>query len=159
MPRNSTLSLDPVAQNSRQVIVYDTNSQPIDALLKKAQQDGANLIVGPLLKPEVLKTIELKSSLPVLALNELDNLPTATSICFFALSPEDETRNAAQHLRQQQKTTPLIIVPDNKFGQRMAQTFADEWQRTGGGTVLKQSFGSIDSLKTDINRGVGIRMT
>ncbi|VTP82228.1 lipoprotein [Proteus vulgaris] len=54
-----TLRLDPVAQNARQVIVYDTNSQPLDILLKKVQQDGANLIVGPLLKPEVMKTIEL----------------------------------------------------------------------------------------------------
>lgn len=156
---NTTLNLDPVAQNSRQVIVYDTNSQPIDVLLKKVQQDGANLIVGPLLKPEVMKTIELQSGLPVLALNELDSIPVATTVCFFSLSPEDETRNAAQHLRQQQRSNPLIIVPDNKFGQRMAQTFADEWQRTGGGTVLQQTFGSLDSLKTSINRGVGIRMT
>ncbi|WP_311754034.1 penicillin-binding protein activator [Proteus columbae] len=156
---DTTLRLDPVAQNSRQVIVYDTNSQSIDSLLKKVQQDGANLIVGPLLKPEVMKTIELQSGLPVLALNELDNIPSATTVCFFSLSPEDETRNAAQHLRQQQKSNPLIIVPDNKFGQRMAQTFADEWQRTGGGTVLQQTFSSVDSLKASINRGVGIRMT
>ncbi|EBW1656292.1 penicillin-binding protein activator [Proteus vulgaris] len=154
-----TLRLDPVAQNARQVIVYDTNSQPLDILLKKVQQDGANLIVGPLLKPEVMKTIELQSGLPVLALNELDAIPSATTVCFFSLSPEDETRNAAQHLRQQQKSTPLIIVPDNKFGQRMAQTFADEWQRTGGGTVLQQTFSSVESLKASINRGVGIRMT
>ena len=156
---NMTVQLDPIAQNSRQVIVYDTNSQPIDILLKKAQQDGANLIVGPLLKPEVMKTIELQSGLPVLALNELDALPSATTVCFFSLSPEDETRNAAQHLRQQQKSNPLIIVPDNKFGQRMAQTFADEWQRSGGGTVLQQTFSSVESLKASINRGVGIRMT
>lgn len=156
---DTTLRLDPIAQNSRQVIVYDTNSQPIDVLMKKVQQDGANLIVGPLLKPEVMKTIELQSGLPVLALNELDNVPSATTVCFFSLSPEDETRNAAQHLRQQQKSNPLIIVPDNKFGQRMAQTFADEWQRTGGGTVLQQTFSSVDSLKASINHGVGIRMT
>ncbi|HCH51087.1 TPA: penicillin-binding protein activator [Escherichia coli] len=156
---NYTVQLDPIAQNSRQVIVYDTNSQPIDVLLKKVQQDGANLIVGPLLKPEVMKTIELQSGIPVLALNELDTVPTATTVCFFSLSPEDETRNAAQHLRQQQKSNPLIIVPSNKFGQRMAQTFADEWQRTGGGTVLQQSFGSLETLKSSINRGVGIRMT
>lgn len=156
---NMTVQLDPIAQNSRQVIVYDTNSQSIDVLLKKVQQDGANLIVGPLLKPEVMKTIELQSGLPVLALNELDNVPSATTVCFFSLSPEDETRNAAQHLRQQQKSNPLIIVPDNKFGQRMAQTFADEWQRTGGGTVLQQTFSSVESLKASINRGVGIRMT
>ena len=156
---NMSVQLDPIAQNSRQVIVYDTNSQPIDVLLKKAQQDGANLIVGPLLKPEVMKTIELQSGLPVLALNELDTIPSATTVCFFSLSPEDETRNAAQHLRQQQKSNPLIIVPDNKFGQRMAQTFADEWQRTGGGTVLQQTFSSVESLKASINRGVGIRMT
>lgn len=156
---NMTVQLDPIAQNSRQVIVYDTNSQSIDVLLKKVQQDGANLIVGPLLKPEVMKTIELQSGLPVLALNELDSVPSATTVCFFSLSPEDETRNAAQHLRQQQKSNPLIIVPDNKFGQRMAQTFADEWQRTGGGTVLQQTFSSVESLKASINRGVGIRMT
>ncbi|WP_368936169.1 penicillin-binding protein activator [Proteus penneri] len=156
---NMSVQLDPITQNSRQVIVYDTNSQPIDVLLKKAQQDGANLIVGPLLKPEVMKTIELQSGLPVLALNELDTIPSATTVCFFSLSPEDETRNAAQHLRQQQKANPLIIVPDNKFGQRMAQTFADEWQRTGGGTVLQQTFSSVESLKASINRGVGIRMT
>ncbi|MBI6215104.1 penicillin-binding protein activator [Proteus vulgaris] len=156
---DTTLRLDPIAQNSRQVIVYDTNSQPIDVLMKKVQQDGASLIVGPLLKPEVMKTIELQSGLPVLALNELDNVPSATTVCFFSLSPEDETRNAAQHLRQQQKSNPLIIVPDNKFGQRMAQTFADEWQHTGGGTVLQQTFSSVDSLKASINRGVGIRMT
>ena len=156
---NMSVQLDPIAQNSRQVIVYDTNSQPIDVLLKKAQQDGANLIVGPLLKPEVMKTIELQSGLPVLALNELDTIPSATTVCFFSLSPEDETRNAAQHLRQQQKANPLIIVPDNKFGQRMAQTFADEWQRTSGGTVLQQTFSSVESLKASINRGVGIRMT
>ena len=37
---NYTVQLDPIAQNSRQVIVYDTNSQPIDVLLKKVQQDG-----------------------------------------------------------------------------------------------------------------------
>lgn len=156
---NSSVQLDPIVQNNRQVIMYDTNSQPIDLLLKQVQQEGADLIVGPLLKPEVIKTIELKSGLPVLALNEVDNIPLATTVCFFSLSPEDETRNAAQHLRQQQKSNPLIIVPDNKFGQRMAQTFADEWQRSGGGTVLQQTFGSLDSLKSSINRGVGIRMT
>lgn len=156
---NSRVQLDPIVQNNRQVIMYDTNSQPIDLLLKQVQQEGADLIVGPLLKPEVIKTIELKSGLPVLALNEVDNIPLATTVCFFSLSPEDETRNAAQHLRQQQKSNPLIIVPDNKFGQRMAQTFADEWQRSGGETVLQQTFGSLDSLKSSINRGVGIRMT
>ena len=156
---NSRVQLDPIVQNNRQVIMYDTNSQPIDLLLKQVQQEGADLIVGPLLKPEVIKTIELKSGLPVLALNEVDNIPLATTVCFFSLSPEDETRNAAQHLRQQQKSNPLIIVPDNKFGQRMAQTFAGEWQRSGGGTVLQQTFGSLDSLKSSINRGVGIRMT
>lgn len=156
---NSRVQLDPIVQNNRQVIMYDTNSQPIDLLLKQVQQEGADLIVGPLLKLEVIKTIELKSGLPVLALNEVDNIPLATTVCFFSLSPEDETRNAAQHLRQQQKSNPLIIVPDNKFGQRMAQTFADEWQRSGGGTVLQQTFGSLDSLKSSINRGVGIRMT
>ena len=47
-----------------------------------------------------------------------------------------------QHLRQQQKSNPLIIVPDNKFGQRMAQTFADEWQRSG----VEPSYNKLSAL-------------
>ncbi|MDM3631950.1 penicillin-binding protein activator LpoA, partial [Proteus mirabilis] len=38
---NSHVQLEPIVQNNRQVIMYETNSQPIDLLLKQVQQEGA----------------------------------------------------------------------------------------------------------------------
>lgn len=44
---------NPVATSNAQVKIYDTTTQPVAALLAQAQQDGATLVVGPLLKAEV----------------------------------------------------------------------------------------------------------
>ncbi|MCZ5798175.1 penicillin-binding protein activator, partial [Escherichia coli] len=38
---------------SAELKIYDTTSQPISQLLAQAQQDGATLVVGPLLKENV----------------------------------------------------------------------------------------------------------
>jgi outer membrane PBP1 activator LpoA protein len=40
-------------QPSAELKIYDTTSQPISQLLAQAQQDGATLVVGPLLKENV----------------------------------------------------------------------------------------------------------
>lgn len=157
----ANLQIDPVPQNSQSVKVYDTTSQPIEQLLQQAQADGYNLVVGPLLKSNVQKIAQMGSPISVLALNELDadQLQPRPNLCYFSLSPEDEARNAAQHIAQQGKSAPLVLVPANAFGERIAKAFADEWQIKNGSTVLKQSFGSVASLKESINRGTGIRMT
>lgn len=157
----TNLQIDPVPQNSQSVKVYDTTSQPIEQLLQQAQADGYNLVVGPLLKSNVQKIAQIGSPISVLALNELDTdqLQPRPNLCYFSLSPEDEARNAAQHIAEQGKSAPLILVPDNAFGERVAKAFADEWQTKNGSTVLKQSFGSVASLKESINQGIGIRMT
>ena len=33
------------------------------------------------------------------------------NICYFALSPEDEARDAARHIRDQGKQAPLVLIP------------------------------------------------
>ncbi|MBS9435130.1 penicillin-binding protein activator [Photorhabdus hainanensis] len=145
--------------NTQQVKIYDTASQPLENLLMQAKQDGVNLVVGPLLKPDVVKLAQINTSLNMLVLNELDNAQPQPNICYFSLSPEDEAKNAAEHIWQQQKQNPLILVPRGTFGDRMANAFAQEWQKQGGHTVLQQTFGSSAELKQLINRGTGIRLT
>ncbi|MBS9437355.1 penicillin-binding protein activator LpoA [Photorhabdus noenieputensis] len=145
--------------NTQQVKIYDTASQPLENLLIQAKQDGMNLIVGPLLKPDVVKLAQINTSLNMLVLNELDNAQPQPNICYFSLSPEDEAKNAAEHIWQQQKQNPLILVPRGTFGDRIANAFAQEWQKQGGHTVLQQTFGSSAELKQLINRGTGIRLT
>ncbi|AXG49935.1 penicillin-binding protein activator [Photorhabdus laumondii] len=145
--------------NTQQVKIYDTTSQPLENLFIQAKQDGVNLIVGPLLKPDVVKLVQINAALNMLVLNELDNAQPHSNICYFSLSPEDEAKNAAEHIWQQQKQNPLILVPRGTFGDRIANAFAQEWQKQGGHTVLQQTFGSSAELKQLINRGTGIRLT
>lgn len=147
----------PVISSNAQVKVYDTNGQPLAALLTQAQQDGATLVVGPLLKDQVNELGNTQTPLNVLALNQPETEKNSANICYFALSPEDEAQDAARHMWAEQKRSPLLLVPRGAFGDRIAQAFANEWQKLGGQTVLKQGLGSAGELRSSI--GSGIRLT
>ncbi|PRD16187.1 penicillin-binding protein activator [Pantoea coffeiphila] len=142
-----------------QVQVYDTSTQPVDQLLTQAQNDGATLVVGPLLKNQVEQVVASPTALNVLALNEPETIQNRPNICYFALSPEDEARDAAHHMWDQGKRSPLLLVPRSSLGDRVIKAFATEWQQLGGGTVLQQQFGSTAELKQGINSGAGIRLS
>lgn len=156
-PQTSAPATAPVASSNAQVKIYDTNGQPLSALLTQAQQDGATLVVGPLLKDQVNELSSDQTPLNVLALNQPETEKNAPNICYFALSPEDEAQDAARHMWSQQKRMPLLLVPRGNFGDRIAQAFANEWQKLGGQTVLKQGLGSAGELRSSI--GSGIRLT
>jgi outer membrane PBP1 activator LpoA protein len=107
-------------------------------LLAQVQQDGATIVVGPLLKDNVEDVIKSNTSLNVLALNQPEKVESRANICYFALSPEDEARDAAHHIHDQGKQTPLLLVPRGALGDRVVTAFANEWLKLGGGTVLQQ---------------------
>ena len=142
-----------------QVKVYDTSSQPIQQVMQQAQQDGATIVVGPLLKSDVETVANSNSPLNVLALNEPEQIQNHPNICYFALSPEDEARDAAHHMWDQGKRQPLLLLPRNSYGDRVGKAFAQEWQTLGGSTVLQQRFGSVGELKQGINSGAGINLS
>ncbi|GAA0479858.1 MULTISPECIES: penicillin-binding protein activator [Tatumella] len=147
------------ANSTTLVKVYDTNTQPVEQLIKQAQSDGATLVVGPLLKDDVSKVASLSTPLNILALNEPGSLQNHPNMCYFALSPENEARDAARHIWQQNKRMPLLLIPANNFGNRVANAFALEWQKLGGSVVEQQTFGSVADLKQRINSNSGIAMT
>ncbi len=141
------------------VKVYDTSSQSITQVMQQAQQDGATLVVGPLLKNNVEELVNSQTPLNVLALNEPEQIQNHPNICYFALSPEDEARDAAHHIYEQGKRQPLLLVPRSSYGDRISKAFAQEWQKLGGSTVLQQRFGGVSELKQGINSGAGIALS
>lgn len=147
------------ANPAAEVKVYDTTTQPLAQILAQAQQDGATIVVGPLLKNNVDQLATTTSPLNILALNQPENVQNRANICYFALSPEDEARDAADHIWQQGHRAPLLLVPRSALGDRVTKAFADEWLKLGGGTVLQQKFGSTAELKQGINSGSGIALS
>jgi len=154
----SNAQITPPQATNAQIKVYDTTSQPLAALLTQAQQDGATLVVGPLLKENVDQLSGSNTTLNVLALNQPETPKDNPNICYFALSPEDEARDAARHIWEQQKRQPLLLIPRGSFGDRVAKAFNQEWQKLGGQTVLQQGIGSAGELRQAVNSG-GIRMS
>ena len=150
----ATTSANPGAE----LKIYDTSAQPLDQVLAQVQQDGASIVVGPLLKNNVEALMKSNTTLNVLALNQPEQVQNRANICYFALSPEDEARDAARHIHEQGKQAPLLLIPRSTLGDRVANAFADEWQKIGGGVVLQQKFGSASELRAGVNGGAGIAL-
>ncbi|ENZ8243885.1 TPA: penicillin-binding protein activator [Klebsiella aerogenes] len=153
-PQPEVATTNPAAE----LKIYDTTRQPMSQLLAQVQQDGATIVVGPLLKENVEEVMKSNTSLNVLALNQPGKVENRPNLCYFALSPEDEARDAARHIHNQGKQTPLLLVPRGALGDRVVSAFADEWLKLGGGTVLQQRLGSTAELKSGVNGG-GISLT
>ncbi|RSK64829.1 penicillin-binding protein activator [Enterobacter huaxiensis] len=148
----------PAANPGAELKIYDTSSQPLDQVLAQVQKDGASIVVGPLLKNNVEELMKSNTTLNVLALNQPENVQNRANICYFALSPEDEARDAARHIHEQGKQAPLLLIPRSALGDRVANAFAQEWQTLGGGVVLQQKFGSASELRAGVNGGAGIAL-
>src|SRR5690606_16955217 len=80
------------------VAVYDTALLGSQEAYLRAQLEGAEFIVGPLLRSEVEQIAPQVGFVPTLALNFLQGeSPAARGFFQFALAPEDEARQAARH--------------------------------------------------------------
>ncbi len=114
------------------VRVYDTTQGSPQAYLK-AQLDGADFIVGPLLKPEVDEVIEQAGFVPTLALNFANKEGTfLRSFYQFALAPEDEARTIAATAVVAGAKTAVAFVPSNARGYQIRDTFRAEFEARGG---------------------------
>ncbi|MPQ55033.1 penicillin-binding protein activator, partial [Citrobacter telavivensis] len=95
------------------------SAQPLDQILTQGQQDGASIVVGPLPKNNVDELLKSNTPLNVLALNQPESVRSRANICYFALSPEDEARDAARHIRDQGNQSPLLLIARSALGDRV----------------------------------------
>jgi len=117
------------------VRIYDTAQGSQQAYLK-AQLDGADFIVGPLLKPEVDQVIAQAGFVPTLALNFATKQGAfLRSFYQFALAPEDEARTIAAAAAASGAKTALAFVPSNTRGYQIRDAFRAEFETRGGQLV------------------------
>ncbi|HEY0962337.1 MAG TPA: penicillin-binding protein activator [Pseudomonadales bacterium] len=130
------------------VRVYDTGTGADDivALHQQARVDGAQLVIGPLLKPQVARLQqEADLGIPTLALNNNEGTPTnAPQLYQFALSPEGEARQIANKAWADGHRNVAILSPLDDIGNepfaRKRDSFIAEWERLGGRVVARNTY-------------------
>jgi uncharacterized protein len=121
-------------EDEQRVAVYDIANGGIAAAYAQALQDGADFVVGPLLRRNV-QTLARESMLPVpvLSLNYLpDQMAAPPGFYQFALAPEDEAASAATRALADGAIKAVALYPSNDWGRRVMSSFASELEANGG---------------------------
>jgi uncharacterized protein len=130
------------ASRRPQLNVYDSAAMGATTAYRQAITDGAQFIVGPLMKDDVVALAASNEvSVLTLALNQLpDEAASTPSLLFqFALDPEDEARQVAQRLAADGRMRGLVLLPNDDWGQRVFRAFDSEL-KTLGGTIAAMRF-------------------
>ncbi|MDG6896830.1 hypothetical protein A6A19_02150 [Actinobacillus delphinicola] len=141
------------------VTVFDTMKMSMSDIMDQVKAQGITTVVGPLLKQNVDQLIShpsWTSGLQVLTLNSTQDDPALSQVCYFGLAPEDEARAAADRMWQQNVRLPLILVPQNNLGQRIATAFNTRWQALGGGDTEVSYYNDADDLRPIFVKALGI---
>jgi outer membrane PBP1 activator LpoA protein len=116
-----------------EIMVFDEESPGAQEAYRAAIAAGANVIVGPLLRESVAAVAAMAGPARTLALNYAEGV-TAPAAGFyqFALSPEDEARQAAIRAVADGRGRALAFAPDTDWGRRMIAAFEPALLERGG---------------------------
>jgi outer membrane PBP1 activator LpoA protein len=137
-----------LSQSTRpRVRVYDTAIAPIPDTIASAAAAGAEFIVGPLTREEVVAAAELLTTRPpMLALNFLPEGRAAPQKFYqFALSPEDDARAVARYIGSTGKRRGVILAPEGDWGSRVAAAFEEELRGAGGYVMGQATFNAAEN--------------
>lgn len=152
---------DPNYNPTSPPMVIDTNAASMEQIQQTLVQNHIDFIVGPLLKKNVDTLEQLQQAqakpIPTLALNIPEKPSAGFDVCYLALSPEQESAQAAKHLYELGYQSPLIFTPKNNLGDRIANAFKDEWQKHSPYPVSVSQFGDKRQLQQTINEAFSLQ--
>ncbi len=122
-------------QTTTIVNFYNTASTTdIVTLYNHALEQGADLVIGPLDKPGILRLASADAiKVPTIVLNELPAHKSAPrDLIQFSLVQTAEAEQVAKRAWQDGKRRALVIIPAGQWGMEIGKAFANEWQAQGG---------------------------
>jgi outer membrane PBP1 activator LpoA protein len=126
------------------VRIYDTAANGSASAYRLAQIEGAEFIVGPLLRSEVAEVLPLLGTVPTLALNLAPAESQVPSAFYqFSLAPEDEARAAARRAIADGARTAVALVPIDAASDRpirILTAFRDEFEALGGRLLESRAY-------------------
>ncbi|WP_292568539.1 penicillin-binding protein activator [Methylomonas sp.] len=119
---------------------YDSAQDDVGSLYQQAVAEGAKQVIGPLVKEQIQALANNANlSVPVLALNHVDNL-SQNHLYQFGLSPIDEAEALAVKALHDGRQSALVLVPNTSQGERIGNYLATAWQNHGGTVAGIQSY-------------------
>ncbi len=129
---------------STSIRVYDTGLEGPSAAYLRAQIEGADFIVGPLLRPEVAEVLPQTGLIPTLALNfTLEDAEVFGNTYQFALAPEDEAVSVARHAIAAGQYRAVALIPSNDRGYRIYNSFREEFEYRGGEVLAIMGYDDV----------------
>lgn len=119
--------------------IYDTNRIPAASAYHRAITEGADYVVGPLLKANVAIVAAMQHPVPTLLLNQI-NSRVQDNAYLFGLSPADEARQIAVKARRAGLSRALIIAPTGTFGDEVRQALITQWRSLRGHVIEELQF-------------------
>ena len=136
------------------VQVYDTagDAERAARAYRRAIADGAEMVIGPVTRDAVKSVIDAHDDNPepLLTLNRVADAGR-DSLYQFALSPEDEARQAAHQARELGWETAIALAPDSDWGSRVLTAFEEAFTESGG--ILLQS-DAYDPSEADFSSAI-----
>ncbi|MFC1773044.1 penicillin-binding protein activator [Pseudomonadota bacterium] len=128
-----------------QLRFYDTggNAQLTWSVYQLAIEDGADFVIGPLLKDSINQLAQSGFlPIPVLALNHVSDTGSSNDLSLyqFGLAPEDEARQAAERAFADGHQQLVALVADNAWGERLLKAFTERLADLGGEVLATERF-------------------
>ncbi|MFQ6371943.1 penicillin-binding protein activator [Shewanella sp. YIC-542] len=156
---------------------YDT-AKGADTAYQQALTQGSDFIIGPLLPNEVDKILALQppklppqtpataatapmpapqslTAPPELFLNHTAKMVVDQDKYYFALSPTQESADAAQRMYQDGIERPLLLVSNDNIGRRMAESFNASWQSLTDEAAEVHYF-APDNMRDTVQTALGV---
>jgi len=151
--RESDSTRRDTAARDTTIRVYDTSTGGAEAAYLRAQVEGADFIVGPLIREAVQSVLRQSGLVPTLTLNyTLDDTEVFGNTYQFALSPDDEAIAVARRAIALGQRRAVALIPSNDRGYRIYNSFTEEYQALGGEVLAFMGYdNAIETYGTRIS--------
>lgn len=138
--------------------IHDTNKGGFGRIYADLLEADPDLVIGPLRK-ESLASLSSQSRMPipVLALNYAPfEGPMPDQLYQFGLASEDEVRQIADRLHNENHRNALVFAPANDWGNRMVEAFESAHETDGARMIRAVRFDEGENLNDVVADGFSI---
>lgn len=129
------------------VRVYDTGAdERLREVYETAQREGADFIVGPLGRQAADRLVQSGPlATPTLLLGTPLKPPGQPHVFQFALDPEQDARQAAEHMYFRGHRIVATLTPASETGRRVAESFQRHFEDIGGVVAASAAYNETSS--------------